>query len=133
MLFHARQQKLDVINATGSITAVHQNHDFSHLPKGKIHRRQPESLTNLSLAGGRERMFTLYDTNRVIENGRIVNPRWTFYRLLREISIFPLLKIKNSWLARALYTILNPGQAHRDKKKDQKMKNHIESTLKESE
>jgi hypothetical protein len=53
---------MDVINATGSITAVHQNHDFSHLPGGKIHRKQTRIADNLALASGRESMFTLYDT-----------------------------------------------------------------------
>lgn len=132
MIFHARQQGMEVIDATGSITAIHQNHDFGHLPGGKVHRKQPESLENLNLAGGRERMFTLYDTNRVISGGKIIKRKITRDRLIREISIFPLLRIKSVALARAFYTILNPKQAMKDKKKDQKMKDNIESTLKES-
>lgn len=133
MIFHARQQKMAVINATEGITAIHQNHDFSHLPGGKIHRKQPESLDNLILAGGRERMFTLYDTNKVIAEGKIVHPPLGREGLIREISIFPLLHFRPAWLGRALYTILNPGQAIKDKKKDNRMKQSIEDTLKETE
>lgn len=132
MIYHARRKKMDVVNATGSITAVHQNHDFSHLPGGKIHRKQPESLDNLALASGRESMFTLYDTNRKISQGKIVSIPLTKDRLWREISIFPLLNVKPVWLAKGLYRILNPGQAIKDKKKDKKMKAHIEETNRKS-
>lgn len=131
MIFQARLQKMAVINATGGITAIHQNHDFSHLPGGKIHRYQPESLENLTLAGGRERMFTLYDTNKVIRNGRIVKPSFSRDHLVREISIFPLLHIHPKWLANALYAMLNPRQAMKDRYKDKRMKESIENTLKD--
>ena len=133
MIFQARLQKMAVINATGGITAIHQNHDFSHLPGGKIHRYQPESLENLNLAGGRERMFTLYDTNKVIRGGVITNPPFARERLIREISIYSLLHFHSAWLAKALYTILNPGQAIKDRKKDKRMIESIEDTLKDTE
>jgi hypothetical protein len=132
MIFQARLQKMAVINATGGITAIHQNHDFSHLPGGKIHRYQPESLENLTLAGGRERMFTLYDTNKVIHAGSIGKPAFARERLVREISIFPLLHIRTKWLANALYALLNPRQAIRDRQKDLNMKKSINDTLKGS-
>lgn len=133
MIFSARQQKMAVINATGGITAIHQNHDFSHLPGGKIHRYQPESMENLILAGGREKMFTLYDTNKVIRNGEIHKPPFARERFIREASIFPLLHIRTTWLARALYTIINPAQAISDRRKDKRMKASIEDTRKEME
>ena len=133
MIFQARRLKMAVINATGGVTAIHQNHDFSHLPGGKIHRKQPESLANLTLAGGRERMFTLYDTNKRISAGKIVNPPFSRERLIREISLFPLLNLKSPKLARFFYTILNPVQAMKDRKKDRKMKASIEDTLKDTE
>jgi hypothetical protein len=133
MIFQARLQKMAVINATGGITAIHQNHDFSHLPGGKIHRYQPESLENLTLAGGRERMFTLYDTNKVIRGGNIAQPAFARERMVREISIFPLMHIRTKWLANALYAMLNPRQAIRDRKKDLNMKKSIDDTLKGSQ
>lgn len=132
MIYQARLQKMAVINTTGGITAIHQNHDFSHLPSGKIHRYQPESLENLTLAGGRECMFTLYDTNKIIRYGKVINPPISREGVIREISIFPLLNLRPVWLAHALYAILNPRQAMRDRKKDRRMKESIESTLKEN-
>jgi len=53
--------------------------------------------------------------------------------LIREISIFPLLNLKSPKLARFFYTILNPVQAMKDRKKDKRMKASIEDTLKDTE
>ena len=133
MIFQARRQKMAVINATGGITAIHQNHDYSHLPGGTIHRTQPESLDNLVMAGGRERMFTLYDTNKMISQGRIVRQPFSREQFIREISIFPLLHLKSPRLAKFFYTILNPIQAIKDRKKDKRMKQRIEITLSKNE
>lgn len=128
MIFHARQSGIACINATGAITAVHQNHDFSHLPQGRIHRMQPESLENMKLAGGRSHMFTLADVSHKIENSQIIHPDFSRERMMREIGIFPLLHLKPVWFAQAVYTLLNPKRAATDRKKDKKMKNEISKT-----
>jgi hypothetical protein len=77
-------------------------------------------------------MFTLYDTNKVIHAGSIGKPAFARERLVREISIFPLLHIRTKWLANALYALLNPRQAIRDRQKDLNMKKSINDTLKGS-
>ena len=74
MIYHGRRERMAVIDATGSITAVHQNHDFKHLPGGKKHRKQPESLDNVNLAGGRHVMFTLANANKRIVDGENCQP-----------------------------------------------------------
>lgn len=94
MIFKGRLERMAVIDSTKAITAIHQNHDFSHLPGGKIHRDQPESLENLKLAGGRERIFTLLDANRAITGGRITRPARSREKFTREVSITPLLHLK---------------------------------------
>lgn len=132
MIFHARQTGIACINATNAITAVHQNHDFSHLPQGRIHRKQPESLENMILAGGRSNMFTLAEVSHKIVDAQIVRPVFSRHRLIREIGIFPLLHFKPAWLAQAAYSILNPRRAAADRKKDQKMKAEITKTTGEA-
>lgn len=132
MIYHGRREHHAVIDATGSITAVHQNHDFKHLPGGKIHRNQPESLENLELAGGRHTMFTLADTNKKIVEEKIVNPRWTRGDFGREIGILPLLHINPTWLGKAVYTLINPRRVIQDNQKDRKMKENIANTSRES-
>jgi hypothetical protein len=128
MIYHGRRENLAVIDATRSITVVHQNHDFKHLTGGRIHRKQPESLENLNLAGGRQTMFTLANTNKRIIQGKITNPELTGDYISREISIFPLLHIRSNWLGKVIYTILNPRRVAKENERDRKMKENITKT-----
>ena len=41
MIYHARQQKWPVIDATPAVRIIHQNHNYSHLPDGKPHYDHP--------------------------------------------------------------------------------------------
>ena len=65
MIYHARTQRMPVVDATSAITVIHQDHDYSHLPNGQPHYRLPESSENLRLAGGRRTVFTLMDADYV--------------------------------------------------------------------
>ena len=132
MIFQGRREGFDVIDATRDITIVHQNHDFKHLPGGRKHRRQPESLDNISLAGGRPAMFTLGDVNKKLVDGTLLPPEFSIKRFHRELSILPLLKISSYPLAKRVYTVLNPLKTWQDRKKEARMKQHVEQTLKES-
>jgi hypothetical protein len=66
MMYKARHDGIPVVDATARITAVHQNHDYAHLPGGEPHYRHPESMRNIRLAGGYEAMFRLRDANWVM-------------------------------------------------------------------
>jgi hypothetical protein len=57
MIYDGRRRRIPVIDASRAITAVHQNHDYSHLPGGRPHYRHPESVRNLGIAGGREVVY----------------------------------------------------------------------------
>ena len=46
MIYEARANKWLVVDASPSIFAVHQNHDYRHLPGGKPHYIQQESFDN---------------------------------------------------------------------------------------
>lgn len=63
MIYKGRHEGLPVIDASEAITAVHQSHDYSHLPGGAPHYRHPESMENIQLAGGYESMFRLRDAD----------------------------------------------------------------------
>lgn len=132
MIYHARCEHMDVIDCTGAVTAVHQNHDFRHLPGGKKHRRQPESLENVTLAGGRQAMFTLANANKRILNGHVTRPQRSREGLMREVSIWPIIHLKPGWLAKTVYTLINPKKVAEDRKKEKRMKENIAKTIKES-
>jgi hypothetical protein len=81
MIFEARSRGLPVIDASQTITVLHQDHDYQHLPGGQSHYRLPESRKNVELAGGQETMFTLADaTYRLVgqelERKRFPAPGW---------------------------------------------------------
>jgi hypothetical protein len=105
MIYHARQQGWPVIDATPSVMAIHQNHDYSHLPGGLPHYNLPESSENTALAGGAVNLFTILDTDKQLINGKISPPRITPLRLLRwaEMYLTPQEgkgNVVRKWLAR---------------------------------
>lgn len=114
MLFHARMQHFPIVNATSSIIAIHQDHDYSHLPNGQPHYRLPESSENIRLAGGRRSIFTLEDADCYLHYGQLqpipLNPR----KLLREIEIFPLTRLHSQPIADIFYAIFHPIKAWKE-------------------
>ena len=114
MIYKGRCDHLAVIDATASIQVIHQNHDFSHFSDGRIHRLQPESAENLSLAGGRSTVYTIYDSNYQMIDGKAERIRLNRWKLIREISIFPAVTLHWHWLAHVTFVLFNPRRAIRD-------------------
>ena len=111
MLFHARTQHYPIVDATSSIFAIHQDHDYSHLPNGQPHYRLPESSENIRLAGGRRTIFTLLDANRFIQNGQLHHIPLNPQKLMREIEIFPLTRLHSRPVADVFFSIFHPIKA----------------------
>jgi hypothetical protein len=96
MIFEARRQGWQTVDATKSITIIHQQHDYAHLPGGQPHHHLPETDENIRLAGGREvTRFSLLDADHQLVNGRLRNRSWNFETLRRAIETYPLLKWNN--------------------------------------
>jgi hypothetical protein len=93
LLFRCRQLGYPLIDATAVITAVHQNHDYAHLPNGNPSIfGGPEADANKKLLGDRRRAFTLIDaTHKLTEFG------------LKKTRILP-------WRRRKEYLALHPRQ-----------------------
>jgi hypothetical protein len=108
MIYHARMQRLPVIDATSAIPVVHQDHDYSHLPNSQAHYHLPESSENLRLAGGQRTVFTLKDADYRIEAGHILRNARKSGRLAREIEIFPLIRLHSMTLSDIFFTIFHP-------------------------
>lgn len=121
MIFHGRVEHMAVIDASSAITVIHQNHDYRHFKDGKVHRHQPESFVNVDLAGGNYTMYTLYDANYQMENRMITKPKLTWWKVVREFSIFPAVTLKCTWLAKILYSMFNRKRVRKDAKKRKEM------------
>ena len=131
MIYKGRVEQIAVIDATSAITVIHQNHDFSHFPDGKIHRMQPETMENLDLAGGRHTVYSLYDASHKIVNGIVQRIRLNRWKLMREISIFPSVTLHWPWLARITYVLFNPRRAARDWRQDGELRRAAKEALNE--
>lgn len=88
MIYHARAQGWAVVDATGEITVIHQDHDYGHLPGGQPHYLLEESDVNRELAGGKANMYILLDANRRLVNGRIRTQPPSAARLLRRVELW---------------------------------------------
>jgi len=89
---------IPTIDATRVITAIHQNHDYSHHAKGGAGIwKGPEAKINLKLAGGYSYAFTIRDVNWILTPVGLKKPKLTIYRLLsfpfRYFEKLPALKI----------------------------------------
>lgn len=93
MIFAARRAHIPVIDATESVTVVHQRHDYSHLPGGEPHYHLPESRRNVDLAGGRAAVFTILDASWRLQAGGLEKKPWRSYGCARavEAEIYAIL------------------------------------------
>lgn len=111
MIYAARSQSMPVIDLTGVVIAGHQNHDYSHLPGGKIHHQLPESLENIRLGGGYRTIFTIADATHRIVNNQISPIPLTWKRFWRQVEVYPLLRWRSFALANLIFAILHPKRA----------------------
>lgn len=73
LIYHARILGIPVINASGVITAIHQNHDYSHYPGGKqaAYIDGPEVRQNMLLLGGQDHIFTIADSTWILDSNKL--------------------------------------------------------------
>lgn len=86
MIYHAVQQSWPAVDATRSITAIHQNHGYTHLAGDQGHQRHPETNENLRLAGGMRKMYTLLDLKYELVDGSITSKPWNLMRFVRGLE-----------------------------------------------
>ena len=114
MFTHARLQGWPVVDATGAITIIHQDHDYAHLPGGQPHYRLPETTENIRLAGGRRAIFTLLDADVTLKGGKLRRIPLRGRKLLRELETFPLRKLGCYPLAELAFALFHPAKAFKE-------------------
>jgi len=114
MIYAARRQGWKVIDATQSLTIIHQDHDYSHLPGGKPHYNLPETDENIRLAGGRRAIFDLRDADRVLTGGQVRRPVGSWKKFWREVEIAPLVTWHSSFFSQLFFAIFHPVRAFRE-------------------
>lgn len=113
MLYRARSLGLPVVDATAAITAVHQDHDYAHIPQ----RRGPtwggpEADRNMVLADGFRQHFGLMDATHVIRKGQVTRAlSWPYLRarIYALPVLYPMLQPIWNVLRRVKRALVRPG------------------------
>ncbi|ABS26022.1 hypothetical protein Anae109_1819 [Anaeromyxobacter sp. Fw109-5] len=89
-LYRARKLGIALVDASGAVTLVHQNHGYGHVKAATGDRWEgPEARTNRSLMGGSERFFDIGDATHVLSPGGLGRARG-LRRTLRRLETLHL-------------------------------------------
>jgi hypothetical protein len=86
MVYHASTSWGAAVDATRSVTVIHQTHDYSHLPGNKPPYGSEVAKRNLALAGGRKCVYNVLDTDLELIDGRVRRPKLMLARLTRRLE-----------------------------------------------
>lgn len=117
-IFKSRLEGWPVIDCTHDAAVVHQTHDYRHLPGGQPHYRLPETKLNVDLGGGDHTIFTLFDAQYKLVNGSVIKPGLSLKKVLREIEISPLTRLRSLPLGRLFYFAAHPKRAYAEFRKN---------------
>jgi hypothetical protein len=88
MIWRALALGVPVVDISPAVVVVHQNHDYSHHPKGETGVQQgQEAQRNYCLAGGWTRLCTIDDATHCFD-GSVVRLNLTIARLRRKKEMF---------------------------------------------
>lgn len=72
LVWKARALGAAVVDASRVVTAVHQQHDYSHVRGGRAWSYSgPEAIRNVQLAGGRKHLYRIDDASHVLTPERL--------------------------------------------------------------
>ena len=94
LIFRAKQLGLPVIDATPTIWAIHQTHNYSHAGGWTNVWLGPESRQNKKLIGDRRKYFNCKDADYLLTKDGLRRLRMTFPRIMRKIETSPVLTPK---------------------------------------
>jgi hypothetical protein len=97
LVWKARDSGIPVIDATASITAVHQNHDYSHLARGFTDwLKGEETQKNFALSGDMSKMMTIREAEYLLTGRGLRRPPFMRY-LFARLSLSPLWRLAIKW------------------------------------
>lgn len=77
LLYDMKKRAIPIIDATESITTIHQNHNYNHSKYGKNDRvTGPELEKNMNLIRGRGNLLTIREADFVMKNNLIKRPQF---------------------------------------------------------
>jgi len=102
LIFHARQLGVPVIDATGAVKVIHQNHSYGHVPDRRDDGWEgPEADWNRQLVGGEDQVFTLLDATHLMTRDKLL-PAFGREHLQRQLETQPILSAGKGRIGRFL-------------------------------
>jgi hypothetical protein len=111
-IYKSRWEGWSIVDGTHSVVIVHQTHDYAHLPGGQPHYRLPETRQNVIMGGGEHTIFSLYDAQFDLIDGKLIRKNRTTKKLLRELEIFPLSKKRSQFLGKLFFYLFHPKKGY---------------------
>jgi hypothetical protein len=106
LMYAAARDGAALVDATAVLTAIHQDHDYDHVPHlpansdiGSV-LESAEARRNLALAGGTRRLYTAYDATEILTpEGRLVSTLhpWQIHRRFKASARRALAIAKGAW------------------------------------
>ena len=77
MVYDCRRRRVPVVDATGAVLAVHQNHAYDHVPWGRAWTFEgPEAERNREILGGWDRRFTTQQADWILSGRGLRRCPW---------------------------------------------------------
>jgi hypothetical protein len=100
ILWHASSRGAELVDASGAVVAIHQNHDFSHHPQGIVGVREgPERKRNREMAGGWWHLYTIEDATQILTADGLHASHRHAWLMAKRLWSHPLTIVQLPWLA----------------------------------
>jgi hypothetical protein len=100
LLWRARSRGAELVDVSPAVVAIHQNHDYSHHPKGKSEVREgPERKRNREMAGVWWHLYTIEDATQILDADGMHRSRRHGWLMAKRLWSHPLTILQLPWLA----------------------------------
>ncbi|HEV2523094.1 MAG TPA: hypothetical protein VGT24_11990 [Candidatus Acidoferrales bacterium] len=100
LLWLARSQGAELVDVSPAVVAIHQNHDYSHHPKGPNEVREgPERKRNREMVGDWWHLYTIEDATRILDAGEFRRSHRHGWLMAKRLWSHPLTIAQLPWLA----------------------------------
>ena len=100
LLWRARSRGAELVDVSPAVVAIHQNHDYSHHPKGVSEVREgPELKRNREMVGPWWHLYTIEDATQILDAVGMHPFRRHRWLMAKRLWSHPLTIVQLPWLA----------------------------------
>jgi hypothetical protein len=100
LLWRARSRGAELVDVSPAVVAIHQNHDYSHHPKGKSEVREgPERKRNREMVGAWWHLYTIEDATQILDASGMHESHRHNWLMAKRLWSHPLTIVQLPWLA----------------------------------